>query len=99
MYPTAPGTSRDVLEDIVIDGIHIPGGVTCFVSHLFLNVFVPLKQEVCVRTQKGFIVCFCFLYVKDNGTCHLKTHNETRHSFDIKHKKKKPAIKMFNKLL
>uniref|UniRef100_A0A8C2Z2L7 Cholesterol 24-hydroxylase n=1 Tax=Cyclopterus lumpus TaxID=8103 RepID=A0A8C2Z2L7_CYCLU len=32
IYPTAPGTSRDVLEDIVIDGIHIPGGVTCFFS-------------------------------------------------------------------
>ncbi|XP_045916473.1 cholesterol 24-hydroxylase-like [Micropterus dolomieu] len=32
IYPTAPGTSRDVLEDILIDGIHIPGGVTCFFS-------------------------------------------------------------------
>lgn len=32
IYPTAPGTSRDVLEDIFIDGIHIPGGVTCFFS-------------------------------------------------------------------
>ncbi|XP_044026007.1 cholesterol 24-hydroxylase-like [Siniperca chuatsi] len=32
IYPTAPGTSRDVLQDIVIDGIHIPGGVTCFFS-------------------------------------------------------------------
>ncbi|KAF7668624.1 hypothetical protein LDENG_00292030 [Lucifuga dentata] len=29
IYPTAPGTSREVLEDIVIDGIHIPGNVTC----------------------------------------------------------------------
>ncbi|XP_070843791.1 cholesterol 24-hydroxylase-like [Chaetodon trifascialis] len=32
IYPTAPGTSRDVLEDIVIAGIHIPGGVTCMLS-------------------------------------------------------------------
>ncbi|XP_070843790.1 cholesterol 24-hydroxylase-like [Chaetodon trifascialis] len=32
IYPTAPGTSRDVLEDIVIAGIHIPGGVTCMFS-------------------------------------------------------------------
>ncbi|KAK9531043.1 hypothetical protein VZT92_010494 [Zoarces viviparus] len=32
IYPTAPGTSREIQEDIVIDGIHIPGGVTCFFS-------------------------------------------------------------------
>ncbi|KAK7907122.1 hypothetical protein WMY93_015734 [Mugilogobius chulae] len=32
LYPTAPTTSRDVLEDIVIDGHHIPGGVTCMLS-------------------------------------------------------------------
>ncbi|XP_076612084.1 cholesterol 24-hydroxylase-like [Chaetodon auriga] len=32
IYPTAPGTSRDVLEDIVIAGIHIPGGVICLFS-------------------------------------------------------------------
>ncbi|XP_076612078.1 cholesterol 24-hydroxylase-like [Chaetodon auriga] len=32
IYPTAPGTSRNVLEDIVIAGIHIPGGVTCMFS-------------------------------------------------------------------
>lgn len=30
IYPTAPGTTRDVLQDIVIDGIRIPAGVTCF---------------------------------------------------------------------
>ncbi|XP_071334817.1 cholesterol 24-hydroxylase-like [Trachinotus anak] len=29
IYPTAPGTSRDILEDMVINGIHIPGGVNC----------------------------------------------------------------------
>ncbi|XP_059211920.1 cholesterol 24-hydroxylase-like [Centropristis striata] len=35
IYATAPGTSRDVLEDIVIDGIHIPGGFTCaFMSYV-----------------------------------------------------------------
>uniref|UniRef100_A0A8C6SWQ3 Cholesterol 24-hydroxylase n=1 Tax=Neogobius melanostomus TaxID=47308 RepID=A0A8C6SWQ3_9GOBI len=32
IYPTAPGTSRDLPDDMVIDGIHIPGGVTCFLS-------------------------------------------------------------------
>ncbi|KAF1376366.1 hypothetical protein PFLUV_G00210780 [Perca fluviatilis] len=32
MYSTAPGTSREILEDIVIDGIHIPGGVSCHFS-------------------------------------------------------------------
>ncbi|XP_028460909.1 cholesterol 24-hydroxylase-like [Perca flavescens] len=32
MYSTAPGTSREIVEDIVIDGIHIPGGVSCFFS-------------------------------------------------------------------
>lgn len=41
LYPTAPGTSRDVPEDIVINGIHIPGPVTCMVSAL--DVFVPVK--------------------------------------------------------
>ncbi|XP_071780999.2 cholesterol 24-hydroxylase-like [Centroberyx gerrardi] len=29
IYPTAPGTSRDLLDDMVIDGIPIPGGVIC----------------------------------------------------------------------
>ncbi|XP_040920902.1 cholesterol 24-hydroxylase-like [Toxotes jaculatrix] len=32
LYPTAPGTSRDVIEDIVVDGIPIPAGITCFFS-------------------------------------------------------------------
>ncbi|KAM9703853.1 cholesterol 24-hydroxylase-like isoform 1-T1 [Menidia menidia] len=32
IYPTAPGTSRDIPEDIVIDGIHIPAGVSCVFS-------------------------------------------------------------------
>lgn len=32
MYPTAPGTSRWVKEDITISGIHIPGGIACFFS-------------------------------------------------------------------
>ncbi|XP_034018672.1 cholesterol 24-hydroxylase-like [Thalassophryne amazonica] len=30
IYPTAPGTSRQVQKDLVIDGIHIPAGVTMF---------------------------------------------------------------------
>ncbi|CAL1586034.1 unnamed protein product [Knipowitschia caucasica] len=32
LYPTAPGTSRDLLEDEVISGIHIPAGATCMFS-------------------------------------------------------------------
>uniref|UniRef100_A0A7N8WMQ5 Cholesterol 24-hydroxylase n=1 Tax=Mastacembelus armatus TaxID=205130 RepID=A0A7N8WMQ5_9TELE len=29
IYPTAPGTSRELPEDMVIAGIHIPGGCSC----------------------------------------------------------------------
>nr|QLC36660.1 cytochrome P450 46A1 [Kryptolebias hermaphroditus] len=29
IYPTAPGTSRQIEEDMVIDGVHIPGGISC----------------------------------------------------------------------
>ncbi|KAM9798343.1 cholesterol 24-hydroxylase-like [Neosynchiropus ocellatus] len=29
LYPTVPSTSRDIHEDMVINGIHIPGGFTC----------------------------------------------------------------------
>ncbi|CAJ1077233.1 cholesterol 24-hydroxylase-like [Xyrichtys novacula] len=43
IYPTAPGTSRDIPEDIVIDGIHIPAGVTIFFS-----------SYVCGRMEKFF---------------------------------------------
>lgn len=32
MYPTAPGTSRDLHEDIVINGVHVPAGVGIFFS-------------------------------------------------------------------
>uniref|UniRef100_A0A7N8Y7D9 Cholesterol 24-hydroxylase n=1 Tax=Mastacembelus armatus TaxID=205130 RepID=A0A7N8Y7D9_9TELE len=32
IYPTAPGTSRELPEDMVIAGIHIPGGCSCFFS-------------------------------------------------------------------
>uniref|UniRef100_A0A3Q0RET5 Cytochrome P450, family 46, subfamily A, polypeptide 1, tandem duplicate 4 n=1 Tax=Amphilophus citrinellus TaxID=61819 RepID=A0A3Q0RET5_AMPCI len=32
IYPTAPGTARDVAEDMVIDGIHIPGGFSAVFS-------------------------------------------------------------------
>uniref|UniRef100_A0A3Q2QBX8 Cholesterol 24-hydroxylase n=1 Tax=Fundulus heteroclitus TaxID=8078 RepID=A0A3Q2QBX8_FUNHE len=32
IYPTAPGTSRDIEEDMTIDGIHLPGGFTCLFS-------------------------------------------------------------------
>ncbi len=49
IYPTVPNTSRMIEEDMVIDGVHIPAGVTCFVSHSFIGVFVPPKLQVCVR--------------------------------------------------
>nr|AUX14953.1 cytochrome p450 CYP46A4 [Kryptolebias marmoratus] len=29
IYPTAPGTSRQIEEDMGIDGVHIPGGISC----------------------------------------------------------------------
>ncbi|XP_034755371.1 cholesterol 24-hydroxylase isoform X5 [Etheostoma cragini] len=32
IYSTVTGTSRDLPKDIVIDGIHVPGGVSCFLS-------------------------------------------------------------------
>ncbi|KAF7231354.1 cholesterol 24-hydroxylase-like [Nothobranchius furzeri] len=32
LYPTAPGTARQIEEDMVIDGIHIPGGIGCMFS-------------------------------------------------------------------
>uniref|UniRef100_A0A3Q3KG15 Cytochrome P450, family 46, subfamily A, polypeptide 1, tandem duplicate 4 n=1 Tax=Monopterus albus TaxID=43700 RepID=A0A3Q3KG15_MONAL len=32
IYPTAPGTSRELPEDMVISGIHIPGGCICIFS-------------------------------------------------------------------
>ncbi len=84
IYPTAPGTSREVPEDIVIDGIHVPGGVTRVVSQSFLNVFLPLKQEVCVRTpKKRFYIVFLLSIHKGQWHLSLKnTHNETRHFFE-----------------
>ena len=32
MYATAPGTSRDLPEDMTISGVHVPAGVMCMVS-------------------------------------------------------------------
>uniref|UniRef100_A0A1A8FS75 Cytochrome P450, family 46, subfamily A, polypeptide 1 n=1 Tax=Nothobranchius korthausae TaxID=1143690 RepID=A0A1A8FS75_9TELE len=32
LYSTSPGISRQIEEDMVIDGIHIPGGVPCMFS-------------------------------------------------------------------
>ncbi|XP_030577385.1 cholesterol 24-hydroxylase-like [Archocentrus centrarchus] len=43
IYPTAPGTSREIAEDMVIDGIRIPGG--------FTGVF---SSYVCGRLDKFF---------------------------------------------
>ncbi|KAM4521736.1 cholesterol 24-hydroxylase-like isoform 2-T2 [Odontesthes bonariensis] len=43
IYPTAPGTSREIVEDIVIDGIHIPRGLSCIFS-----------SYVCGRMEKFF---------------------------------------------
>uniref|UniRef100_A0AAY5KAW4 Cholesterol 24-hydroxylase n=1 Tax=Esox lucius TaxID=8010 RepID=A0AAY5KAW4_ESOLU len=43
LYPTAPGTSRSIPKNIVIDGIHIPAGTTCF-----------FNSYVCGRMDKFF---------------------------------------------
>ncbi|KAM6915228.1 cholesterol 24-hydroxylase-like [Xenentodon cancila] len=43
IYPTAPGTSRDLPEDVVINGIHVPGGANCMFS-----------SYVCGRMEKFF---------------------------------------------
>ncbi|XP_074541000.1 cholesterol 24-hydroxylase-like isoform X2 [Halichoeres trimaculatus] len=43
IYPTAPGTSRDIPQDLVVDGIHIPAGVTIFFS-----------SYVCGRMERFF---------------------------------------------
>ncbi|GAA6213299.1 cholesterol 24-hydroxylase [Lates japonicus] len=50
LYPTAPGTSREVSEDMVIDGIHVPGGFSgvfsSFVSGRLEKFFKdPLKFD------------------------------------------------------
>ncbi|KAM9703855.1 cholesterol 24-hydroxylase-like [Menidia menidia] len=49
IYPTAPGTSRDILEDTVIDGIRIPAGASCMFS-----------SYVCGRMEKFFKDPFTF---------------------------------------
>ncbi|MGH0190641.1 UNVERIFIED_CONTAM: hypothetical protein FKN15_049007 [Acipenser sinensis] len=36
MYPPAPGTSRWIPEDTVIEGIHIPGGISATVSSIYI---------------------------------------------------------------
>ncbi|CAB1342634.1 unnamed protein product [Coregonus sp. 'balchen'] len=43
LYPTAPGTSRFIPNDIVINGIPVPAGVSCFFS-----------SYVCGRLDKFF---------------------------------------------
>nr|AUX14952.1 cytochrome p450 CYP46A2 [Kryptolebias marmoratus] len=40
MYSTVPGISREIQEDMVIDGVHIPGGVSCM-----LNSYVSGRLE------------------------------------------------------
>ena len=55
IYPTAPGTSRELRQDIVVDGIHVPAGAIGIVSLLPLSLFAPVKEELCVLalyTQK-----------------------------------------------
>ena len=37
LYPTAPGTSRWVAEDMVISGVPIPAGVSCLVSYFHVD--------------------------------------------------------------
>lgn len=50
IYPPAPGTSRDVAEDMVIDSIHIPGGFSVVVSHFLFNMFVSLNDNYILKT-------------------------------------------------
>uniref|UniRef100_A0AAX7U9P3 Cytochrome P450, family 46, subfamily A, polypeptide 1, tandem duplicate 4 n=1 Tax=Astatotilapia calliptera TaxID=8154 RepID=A0AAX7U9P3_ASTCA len=45
IYPTAVGTSRDVAEDMVIDGVHIPGGVGNFAQMEAKVVMAKLLQR------------------------------------------------------
>ncbi|XP_075136795.1 cholesterol 24-hydroxylase-like [Leptodactylus fuscus] len=40
LYPTAPGTSRTSLEEIVIEGVRIPSG-----SHVMLNTYIMCRME------------------------------------------------------
>ncbi|XP_068199415.1 cholesterol 24-hydroxylase-like [Antennarius striatus] len=40
LYPPAPASTRDIAEALVIDGIHVPAGVTCM-----LNTYVTGRME------------------------------------------------------
>ena len=50
MYATAPGTSRDLPEDMTISGVHVPAGVVGMVScysfshNLVRCVFLKLNK-------------------------------------------------------
>ncbi len=96
LYPTAPGTARDIQEDMVIDGVHIPGGVSCVVSNLVFGLFGSSEQQVCVSNKKCFIPCFCCMYINDP-----KTHTPKQYIFQNTHLDKAllfTCSKMFNKL-
>lgn len=54
LYPTAPGTSRELKEDMVIGGVHVPGNVVCVVS--LLPVFCTF-EAVSNRINNRFTSC------------------------------------------
>lgn len=62
IYPTAPGTSRDIEEDMTIDGVRIPAGVNCMVSPLLLNVLHwnknmnQCKTKDTIKSQQAMMV-------------------------------------------
>lgn len=56
LYPTAPGTSRELKEDMVIGGVHVPGGVVCVVSLLpVFCTFEAVSETINNRSTSCFI--------------------------------------------
>ncbi|XP_061667632.1 cholesterol 24-hydroxylase-like [Syngnathoides biaculeatus] len=49
VYPTAPGTSRDLVDDIVVDGVRVPGGAISIFSS-----YVSSKLERFFENPKEF---------------------------------------------
>ena len=50
MYATAPGTSRDLPEDMTISGVHVPAGVVGMVSCYSFST--NLVTCVCLKLNK-----------------------------------------------
>lgn len=56
IYPTAPGTSRELKEDMVIGGVHVPGGVVCVVSLLpVFCIFEAVGERMNNRFTSHFV--------------------------------------------